>query len=111
MEPLLDLEHDLPSRHLELRRVLRPFRVHVGAVRRPVYEDRRRALAHVARDPQRVPRVDGTVNEHHVGDLDVPAAVHRVGPADAALQKVRVELGPEDVGALLLRELHADSAK
>ena len=63
LEPLLDLEHDLAPRHLELRRVLRPLRVHVGAVRRPVDEDGRRALAHVARDPQRVPRVDGPCQE------------------------------------------------
>ena len=45
LEPLLDLEHDVAPRHLKLRRVLRPLRVHVGAVRRPLDEDGRRALA------------------------------------------------------------------
>ena len=52
-----------------------------------------------------------TVHEHHVRHRDVPAAVHRVGTPDAALEELKVELGPEDVGALLLRELHADSAE
>ena len=45
LEPLLDLEHDVAPRHLELRRVLRPLRVHVGTVGRPLDEDGRRALA------------------------------------------------------------------
>ena len=64
----------------------------------------------VMRNPQRVPRVDGPVHEDHVGDGDVPAAVHYVGSANATLEERRVELGTEDVGALLLRELHSDSA-
>ena len=111
LKPLLNLEHDLPPRHLELRRVLRRLRVHVGTVSRASYEDGRRVLAHVLGDPERVPRVDGPVHEHDVGHLDVAAAVHRVGPADAALEQVQVELGPKDVDALLLRKLRDDSAE
>ena len=110
LEPLLDLEHNFPPRHLELRRVLRPLRVHVGAVGRASDEDGRRVVAQVLGDPEGVPRVDGPVHEDDVGHLDVAAAVHRVGPADTALEQVQVELGAEDVDALLLRKLQDDTA-
>ena len=39
LEPLLDLLHNASPGLLELRRVLWPLRVHIGAVRCPLDED------------------------------------------------------------------------
>ena len=109
-DPGVEELSDPQSGLCELLGVAGTVRVHVGTVGGPGDQDGGGHLVEVLHDPHGVPGVDAAVDEDHVTDTGLEAAVLNVGTGNIVSQHLVGEILPESIHAPALKEIQRQGA-